>query len=127
MRFLIHGTITGQYHTETFMIYHTALGQPLMSRAWCLAIWAMIPARVLLSQGIPQPVKTSSMANIFKMLENHYKDMQDIEFTFQEGILYMLQTRTGKRTAASAIQVAVDMFKEGLIDKKTAVLRVEPD
>jgi pyruvate,orthophosphate dikinase len=67
------------------------------------------------------------LMDIFKTLENHYKDMQDIEFTFQEGILYMLQTRTGKRTAASAIQVAVDMFKEGLIDKKTAVLRVEPD
>jgi pyruvate,orthophosphate dikinase len=67
------------------------------------------------------------LMGIFKTLENHYKDMQDIEFTFQEGTLYMLQTRTGKRTAASAIQVAVDMFKEGLIDKKTAVLRVEPD
>ena len=67
------------------------------------------------------------LMDIFKTLENHYKDMQDIEFTFQEGTLYMLQTRTGKRTAASAIQVAVDMFKEGLIDKKTAVLRVEPD
>jgi pyruvate, orthophosphate dikinase len=69
----------------------------------------------------------SQLMDIFKTLENHYKDMQDIEFTFQEGILYMLQTRTGKRTAASAIRVAVDMFKEGLIDKKTAVLRVEPD
>ncbi len=67
------------------------------------------------------------LMDIFKTLENHYKDMQDIEFTFQEGTLYMLQTRTGKRTAASAIRVAVDMFKEGLIDKKTAVLRVEPD
>ncbi len=62
----------------------------------------------------------------FKTLENHYKDMQDMEFTFQEGKLFMLQTRTGKRTAASAIQVAVDMVNEGLIDKKTAVMRVEP-
>jgi len=68
----------------------------------------------------------NQLMDIFKTLENHYKDMQDLEFTFQEGTLYMLQTRTGKRTAAAAIQIAVDMFKEGLIDKKTAVLRVEP-
>ncbi len=57
----------------------------------------------------------------------HYTDMQDIEFTIQKGRLYMLQTRTGKRTAAAAIKIAVDMLKEGLIDKKTAVLRVEPE
>ncbi len=72
------------------------------------------------------PAIYGQLMGIFKTLENHYKDMQDIEFTFQEGVLFMLQTRSGKRTAASAIQVAVDMFKEGLIDKKTAVLRVEP-
>jgi len=66
------------------------------------------------------------LMDIFQTLEKHYKDMQDLEFTFQEGKLFMLQTRTGKRTAASAIQAAVDMVNEGLIDKKTAVLRVEP-
>ena len=66
------------------------------------------------------------LMGIFDKLEKHYKEMQDLEFTFQEGILFMLQTRTGKRTAAAAVQIAVDMFKEGLIDKKTAVLRVEP-
>ncbi len=66
------------------------------------------------------------LMGIFKKLESHYKDMQDLEFTFQEGKLYMLQTRTGKRTAAAAVQIAVDMVNEGLIDKKTAVLRVEP-
>ncbi len=68
----------------------------------------------------------NQLMDIFKILENHYKDMQDLEFTFQEGKLYMLQTRTGKRTAAAAVKIAVDMVKEGLIDKKTAVLRVEP-
>lgn len=60
-------------------------------------------------------------------LEQHYKDMQDIEFTVERGKLYMLQTRTGKRTAQAAIQIAVDMVHEGLIDKKTALLRVDPD
>ena len=60
-------------------------------------------------------------------LEQHYKDMQDVEFTIQEGKLFILQTRTGKRTAAAAVRCAVDMVKEGLIDKKTAVMRVQPN
>ncbi|MGC8553883.1 MAG: pyruvate, phosphate dikinase [Candidatus Acidulodesulfobacterium sp.] len=59
-------------------------------------------------------------------LEKHYKDMLDLEFTIQEGILYMLQVRTGKRTAKAAVKIAVDMVKEGMIDKKTAVLRIDP-
>ncbi len=59
-------------------------------------------------------------------LEKHYKDMQDLEFTIEDGTLYMLQTRTGKRTAAAAVQTAVDMAKEKLITEKEAVLRVEP-
>ncbi len=59
-------------------------------------------------------------------LERHYRDMQDIEFTVQEGRLYILQTRSGKRTAAAAVRTAVEMVKEKLIDRKTALLRVEP-
>jgi pyruvate,orthophosphate dikinase len=66
------------------------------------------------------------LAKIRGTLEKHYKDMQDIEFTIEKGKLYMLQTRNGKRTARAAIKVAVDMVKEGLIDEKTAVLRVAP-
>ena len=62
-----------------------------------------------------------------KKLENHYKDMQDLEFTIQEGKLWLLQTRNGKRTGAAMVKIAMDMLKEGLIDEKTAVLRVEPD
>ncbi|MBE3085007.1 MAG: pyruvate, phosphate dikinase [Bacteroidetes bacterium] len=72
------------------------------------------------------PAIFDQLIDIFKKLENHYKDMQDMEFTFQEGRLFMLQTRTGKRTAAAALQIAADMVNEGLIDKKTAVMRVEP-
>jgi pyruvate, orthophosphate dikinase len=63
---------------------------------------------------------------IYKKLEKHYKDMQDIEFTIQKGKLWMLQTRTGKRTAAAAIKIAVDMVREKLINQETAVGRVEP-
>jgi pyruvate,orthophosphate dikinase len=63
---------------------------------------------------------------IREKLERHYTDTQDIEFTIQEGKLWMLQTRTGKRTAEAAVRIAVEMESEGLIDRKTAVLRVEP-
>jgi pyruvate,orthophosphate dikinase len=66
------------------------------------------------------------LAEIRNILEKHYKDMQDIEFTIEKGKLFMLQTRNGKRTATAAIKVAVDMVQEGLIDEKTAVLRVAP-
>lgn len=68
----------------------------------------------------------AQLADIRNILEKHYKDMQDIEFTIEKGKLFMLQTRNGKRTAAAAIKVAVDMVAEGLIDEKTAVLRVAP-
>ncbi|MBI5504435.1 MAG: pyruvate, phosphate dikinase [Deltaproteobacteria bacterium] len=60
-------------------------------------------------------------------LENHYRDMQDLEFTIENGRLWMLQTRNGKRTATSAVRIAVEMEKEGLIDRNTAVLRVAPE
>ena len=66
------------------------------------------------------------LAEIRNILEKHYKDMQDIEFTIEKDKLFMLQTRNGKRTAQAAIKVAVDMVSEGLIDQKTAVLRVAP-
>ena len=66
------------------------------------------------------------LVKIREILENHYRDMQDIEFTIEKGKLFMLQTRGGKRTAPAAIKIAVDMVNEGLIDKKTAVLRVAP-
>ena len=66
------------------------------------------------------------LIDIRKRLESHYKDMQDFEFTIQEGKLYMLQTRSGKRTAAAEIKAAVDMVKEKLINEKTALLRLDP-
>ena len=63
---------------------------------------------------------------IQKKLENHYKDMQDMEFTVQEGKLWFLQTRNGKRTGTAMVKIAMDLLREGLIDEKTAILRCEP-
>ncbi|MBM5782538.1 MAG: pyruvate, phosphate dikinase [Pelagibacterales bacterium] len=68
----------------------------------------------------------SQLVEIYKKLENHYRDMQDIEFTVQNKKLWMLQTRNGKRTAHAAVKIAVDMVSEGLIDKKEALKRVDP-
>jgi pyruvate,orthophosphate dikinase len=73
------------------------------------------------------PDAYGELERIYKTLEKHYTDMQDIEFTIQKGKLWMLQTRTGKRTAAAAVRIAVEMVGEGLIDKETAVMRVAPD
>ncbi|MBQ6624097.1 MAG: pyruvate, phosphate dikinase, partial [Mogibacterium sp.] len=73
------------------------------------------------------PEVYSQFEKIANTLENHYKDMQDMEFTVEDRKLYMLQTRNGKRTAAAAVKVAVDLVKEGLIDEETAVMRIEPD
>ncbi len=64
--------------------------------------------------------------DIRSKLETHYHDMQDIEFTIQEGKLYMLQCRNGKRTGTAALNMAMDMLDEGLIDEQTAVMRVQP-
>lgn len=84
----------------------------------------------------PQPIATleSEMPDVYKqfsetchLLEQHYQDMQDIEFTVERGKLFILQTRTGKRTAQAAIRIAVEMVEEGIIDKNTALLRVDPD
>jgi len=87
--------------------------------------------------GIRTPKPISQMKEVFPeihrqfeeiavRLERHYRDMQDIEFTIEKGKLYMLQTRTGKRTAAAAIKVAVDLVQEGLITKEEALMRIEP-
>ena len=72
------------------------------------------------------PEVYDQFVDIATRLENHYKDMQDMEFTIEDGKLYMLQTRNGKRTAAAALKIAVDLVDEGMIDTREAVLRVEP-
>ena len=72
------------------------------------------------------PEAYEELSRTFDLLENHYRDMQDIEFTVERGRLWMLQTRTGKRTAKAALKMAVDMENEGLIDKAAAVNRIDP-
>ena len=72
------------------------------------------------------PEAYGELARVFDLLELHYKDMQDIEFTVERGKLFMLQTRSGKRTAKAALKMAVDMVAEGLIDQRAAILRVDP-
>jgi len=73
------------------------------------------------------PAANKELREVMAVLEKHYKDMQDIEFTVQEDQLYLLQTRNGKRTAKAALQIALDMVDEGLIDTRTAVSRVTPE
>ncbi len=79
-----------------------------------------------LSMEEAMPAAYTELAAVFELLEKHYRDMQDIEFTVERGKLWMLQTRSGKRTAKAALKMAVDMVGEGLIDEKTAILRVDP-
>lgn len=74
-----------------------------------------------------QPAIYKELYEIQERLEQHYKDMQDLEFTIQKGKLWLLQTRNGKRTGAAMVKIAMDMLDEGLIDEKTAVLRNEPN
>ena len=79
-----------------------------------------------LSMEEAMPEVYAQLADVFNILETHYRDMQDIEFTVQQGKLWMLQTRSGKRTAKAALKIAVDMANEGLITREEAVARVEP-
>jgi pyruvate,orthophosphate dikinase len=72
------------------------------------------------------PKLFKELFEVQKKLENHYKDMQDIEFTIQEGKLWLLQTRNGKRTGAAMVKIAMDMYRDKFIDEKTALLRLEP-
>lgn len=95
--------------------------------------WAKLQGISEVDRKNKYPSLQESMPAVFKQLdairvklEKHYKNMQDIEFTIDDGKLYMLQTRTGKRTAAAAVRMATDMVKEKLIDEKEAVLRIDP-
>jgi len=86
-----------------------------------------LPAGVLTTLEDEMPKLYKQLFDIRNKLEKHYKEMQDIEFTIQQGKLWMLQTRTGKRTAQAAIKIAVDMVKERLISKEEAMARIDPD
>lgn len=101
-------------------------GEFLMNAQWeDVVAWIRTPKKIDELWEV-MPDCYNQLVSIYKKLEEHYHDMQDMEFTIQEWKLYMLQTRNGKRTAAAAIKMAVDMVSEGLIDEKTAVMRVSP-
>src|SRR5690606_25351484 len=72
------------------------------------------------------PNAYAQLVEVYQNLEKYFRDMQDIEFTIERGKLWMLQTRTGKRTAKAALQIAGDMIREGLITQEEAVLRIDP-
>ena len=82
------------------------------------------PDEKSLEEAMPKPY--TELENIYKKLEKHYRDMQDIEFTIQQNKLWMLQTRNGKRTGPAAVKIAVDMVNEKMIDKREALMRVAP-
>jgi len=86
-----------------------------------------LPAGVSTTLEDEMPKLYKQLFDIRNKLEKHYKEMQDVEFTVQQGKLWMLQTRTGKRTAQAAIKIAVDMVKERLISKEEAIARIDPD
>jgi len=78
------------------------------------------------SMEVAMPDAFQELTRIYTLLEKHYRDMQDMEFTIEQGKLWMLQTRGGKRTAKAALRIAVELAREGLINKKDAVMRIEP-
>ena len=82
------------------------------------------PSQVALEEAMPEVYQ--QLLEVRECLERHYRDMQDIEFTIEEGKLYLLQTRTGKRTGFAAVRMAVEMVEEGLITEKEAILRIDP-
>ncbi|MEO7124556.1 MAG: pyruvate, phosphate dikinase, partial [Nakamurella sp.] len=82
--------------------------------------------RPLHEMGDVLPQAFEQLVSTMAMLENHYRDMQDIEFTVEDGVLYLLQTRTGKRTAGAAVRIAVDLVNEGVIDRTEAIMRIDP-
>jgi pyruvate,orthophosphate dikinase len=83
--------------------------------------------RSIIELGKALPKAATQLRRVSKLLERHYREMQDIEFTIENGKLWLLQTRTGKRTGFAAVRIAVDMVGEKLVDKKEALRRIEPD
>ena len=96
--------------------------------------WAVLAGVSEADRLAKYPSMEEAMPEIYKeldaiqtKLENHYKDMQDMEFTVQEGKLWFLQTRNGKRTGAAMVKIAIDMFHQGIIDEKSAIMRIDPN
>ncbi len=109
---------TGEHHFFGEFLFNAA-GEDVVA-----GIRTPLPVEALRER---QPEVYDELFNTQALLEKHYRDMQDLEFTVQEGRFYMLQTRSGKRTGRAAVKIAVDMVGEGLIDEREALMRVSPE
>ena len=102
----------------------TKLGSQRWAELACIPEEERISKYPSMEEALPEIYKELDI--IQTKLENHYRDLQDMEFTVQEGKLWMLQTRNGKRTGAAMVKIAIDMLHQGMIDEKTALLRIDP-
>jgi len=102
----------------------TKIGSQRLAELTGISESERVAEHLSLEEAMPEIYK--ELDELQTRLENHYKDMQDMEFTVQEGKLWMLQTRNGKRTGAAMVKIAMDMLNQGMIDEKTAILRVDP-
>ena len=109
---------TGEHHFFGEFLFNAA-GEDVVA-----GIRTPLPVEALQER---QPAVYDELYKTQALLEKHYRDMQDIEFTVQEGVFYMLQTRSGKRTGRASVKIAVDMVKEGMITESEALMRVSPE
>ncbi len=130
---MVFGNLNWESGTGVAFTRNPSTGEPLLYGEYLLnAQGEDVVAGTRTPKSIQQlgeelPQVAAQLQTITHSLEQHYRDMQDIEFTIERGKLWLLQTRAGKRTGAAAVRIAVDMVEEGLIDRETAILRVEPD
>lgn len=130
---MVFGNMGDDSATGVAMTRHGSTGEPKIEGDYLInAQGEDVVAGIRLTQDLDQmaheiPAAYEELQQISTKLENHYREMQDMEFTIEKGKLWMLQTRDGKRTAQAAVRIAVDMVQEGLISKEEAVQRVTPE
>jgi pyruvate,orthophosphate dikinase len=130
---MVFGNMGDDSATGVAMTRHGSTGEPRIEGDYLInAQGEDVVAGIRMTQEIGQmaqeiPAAYEELQRIATKLEQHYRDMQDVEFTIEKGKLWMLQTRDGKRTAQAAVRIAVEMAREGLISKEEAVLRVTPE
>jgi pyruvate,orthophosphate dikinase len=130
---MVFGNMGDDCATGVAMTRNSSTGEPRLEGDYLInAQGEDVVAGIRITRDLSQlkdemPEVYHEFENITRLLEDHYREMQDMEFTIEKGKLWMLQTRNGKRTAQAAVRIAVDMFEEGRIDRQTAVLRIDPE